>query len=45
MDNNNDLNVINKMYENLNYFDQYSGSLLLVIIITISKVYQNNTLF
>jgi len=33
--NNNDLNVINKMYENLNYFDQYSGSLLLVIIITI----------
>lgn len=35
MDNNNGIQDINKMYENLNYLDQYSGSLLLVVIITI----------
>lgn len=31
----NDLNNINKMYEKLTYFDQYGGSVVLFIIITI----------
>lgn len=31
----NGLNKINKMYDKLNYFDQYSGSLVLFIVITI----------
>jgi len=32
---NNEIKKISKMYENLTYFDQYGGSLLLFIIITI----------
>lgn len=35
MDNNNGLQNITKMYDKLNYFDQYGGSLILFIIITI----------
>ena len=35
MDNNNGLNNINKMYQHLTYFDQYGGSLLLFIFITL----------
>lgn len=31
----NGLNKINKMYDKLNYFDQYSGSLVLFIVITL----------
>jgi hypothetical protein len=34
MDKKNDLQKIKKMYENLNFFDQYSGSLIIVIIVT-----------
>ena len=35
MDNNNGLEKILKMYDKLNYFDQYGGSVLLFIIITV----------
>jgi hypothetical protein len=35
MDKKNDLQKIKKMYENLNFFDQYSGSLIIVIIVII----------
>jgi hypothetical protein len=35
MDNNTGLQNVTKMYEKLNYFDQYGGSLILFIIITI----------
>ena len=38
MDNNSNKNYINikKIYDNLNYFDQYGSSLVLFILITIS---------
>lgn len=35
MDDNNELKKINKMYQHLTYFDQYGGSLLLFIFITL----------
>jgi hypothetical protein len=35
MDNNNNLENLKKMYENIGYFDQYGGSVILFIIVTI----------
>ena len=34
-DNSKQINNIKKMYEKLNYFDQYGGSVILYIIITL----------
>jgi len=36
--NNNNINQITKLYDNLNYFDQYSGSFIIFIVITITLI-------